>query len=239
MTIIGLNYCTPAATTKLEPSAQLLSIDDAYSEDSLAEATIVPYREQMADEMNVVIGHSNQRLIEGEVESLLGNFVTDAILEQSRLHYPGEVHMSIVNNGGLRAPIPQGDIKLSTIYELMPFENFLYILELDGPQTKSMFDLLAKTKRLAVANSVVLVENDQASKIFIAGAPFDINKRYRIAVSDYLANGGGGMDFFEQAQVVQKSDIKIRDLIIDHVKWLEKEGRLADAKIEGRVKIIE
>ena len=239
LAVTALYCCSPAATTKLVPSSQLLSVDSVYTEDSLAEATIIPYRQRMASEMDVVIGHSDQRLVEREVESLLGNFVTDAILTQSRLQYSGEVHMSIVNNGGLRAPIPQGDVKISTIYELMPFENFLYIVELDGPQTRSMFDILAKTKRLAVANSVVLVENDQVAKIFIGGAPFDNSKRYVIAVSDYLANGGGGMDFLKQAQIIEKVDVKIRDLIIDHIKWLEQEGRSLDAKIEGRVKIIE
>jgi 2',3'-cyclic-nucleotide 2'-phosphodiesterase (5'-nucleotidase family) len=221
------------------PSYQLLSVDSTYTEDSLAAATIAPYREQMANEMDVVIGYADQRLVEREVESILGNFVTDAILTQSKRHYSGKIDMSIINNGGLRAPIPEGDIKISTIYELMPFENFLYIVELNGSQTKAMFDLLATSKRLAIANSVVLVENDQVEKIFIGGAPFNNKETYVLAVSDYLANGGGGMEFLKEARIVKKTEVKVRDLIIDHITWLEENGQSVDAKIEGRVKLMQ
>jgi 2',3'-cyclic-nucleotide 2'-phosphodiesterase (5'-nucleotidase family) len=230
--------CAPATTTSLIPAYQLLPIDNSYTHDSLSEATIAPYREQMTKEMDVVIGHADKWLVEGELESLLGNFVTDALLVQSRQYYSGKVHMSLITNGGMRAPIPQGEVKISNIYELMPFENFLYILELDGSQTKSLFSLMASDKRLAVANTVVLVEEDEPVRIFIDGEPFDEKKHYILAVSDYLANGGGGMEFLKQARVLQKFEVKIRDMIIDHIRQLESQGKPVDAMIEGRVKLM-
>ena len=238
MTVSILGYCAPATTTSLVPSYQLIPINDAYPDDSLSEATIAPYREQMAREMDVVIGHADKWLVEAELESLLGNFVTDAILAQSKKYYQGKIHMSIINNGGLRAPIPQGEVKVSNIYELMPFENLLYILELNGTQARSLFNMLARDKRLAVANSVVLIKGDEPVRIFIDGEPFNENGHYVLAVSDYLANGGGGMDFLKQAKVLEKFEVKIRDMIIDHIKDLESQGKPVDAMIEGRVKLM-
>ncbi len=216
----------------------MLLVDSSYETDSLAEATIAPFRTLMEQEMDVVIGHAKKRLVKGNIESLLGNFVTDAILFQSRLNYSGKIHISVITNGGMRAPIPQGPIRVSTIYELMPFENLLYILELNASQTRSLFNLLATNKGIAIANSVVLVGGDKPTRIFIDGEPFNENQTYVLAISDYLAQGGGGMEFLKEATVLATVNVKIRDLIIEHVKWLEDMGSVVNAEIEGRVKYI-
>lgn len=235
---VALVNCAPSSRTVLEPRPQLLPVDDSYVEDSLAEATIAPFRTLMEQEMEVVIGHANKRLVKGDVESLLGNFVADAILFQSRLVYSGKVHMSVITNSGLRAPIPKGPVKLSTIYELMPFENLLYILELNDAQTSSLFNLLASNKRVSIANSVVLVKDDKPMRVFIDGGPYSEDDTYVLAVSDYYAQGGGGMEFLKEARVLATVDVKIRDMIIEHIIWLEGQGSAADAVIEGRVKLI-
>ena len=238
LTALAVVCCSPSSSTILVPSAELIPVTSSNQVDSLSEATIDPYRQEMIKAMDVVIGHAEKRLVENEVESLLGNFVADAILAQSKLHYSGTIHMSLINNGGLRAPIPKGQVKISNIYELMPFENHLMILELNGAQTKALFEFLAKDKRIAVANTVVMVENNKPSRIFIDGVPFNEQQNYLIAVSDYLANGGGSMEFLMQAKRVEKVEVKIRDMIIDHIKWLESQGRPVDATIEGRVKLM-
>ncbi len=230
--------CTTSQRARLVPSYQLMPIDISYLPDSLAEATIQPYREQLLMSMDQVIGISKKRLTEAPVESPLGNFVADAILVQAGDYYSQKIDLSVINNGGLRAPIPQGPVKLSHIYELMPFENTLYILELNGAQTRALFDLLARDQRMAIANSVAIVQNRRATKIFIDGAPFVDQKTYTLAVSDYLAQGGGGMDFLSEAKVLATKDVKIRDLIIEYIKRLEADGIEIDAEIEGRVKLI-
>ena len=233
-----LVQCSPAKGPLLLPTYQVLPVDNSYTIDSLAEATISPYRQQLIREMDVIIGQSNKRLTEKEVESLLGNFVSDAIFIQSSQYHAGKIHMSVINNGGLRAPIPEGPVKLSNIYELMPFENFLYILELNGSQTEALFNLLASNKRLAIANSVVIVDNDRPTKIFIDGAPYKEDQTYVLAVSDYLAQGGAGMEFLKQAKVLEVTEVKIRDLIIEHIKGLDSKSIPIDAEIEGRVRLL-
>ena len=239
-TVIGL-LLVQCATTKTQVQLseyQLLPVNASYRQDSLAEATIQPFRQMLQDEMDIVIGHASKRLVEAEVESLLGNFVTDAILYQSAKYYPEKVHFSIITNGGLRAPIPEGPVSIGNIYELMPFENLIYILELDGAQTRLLFDKLARGKNVAVSNSVVLIDANRPVKIYIDGTPYAQNKRYVLAVSDYLAQGGGGMEFLKEAKVLATIDVKIRDMIIDYIKDLDAKGVAINAEIEGRVKLI-
>ena len=233
-----MGACKSASSQITISKYQLMTVDESYAQDSIVEATIAPYRDQLAESMNQIIGNASMRLTEKEVESLLGNFVADAILEQSRLHYQGDIHLSVINNGGLRAPIPEGPITVSSIYELMPFENILYIVELDGSLTQQLFNKLARDKRLAVSNSVVVIRDDKPIKIFIDGGPFKPEQKYVLAVSDYLADGGGGMEFLKQAKVLEKINIKIRDLIIDHIKLMESKGVSIEAEIEGRVMLV-
>lgn len=230
--------CKTTGSKILVSDYQLLTVDSTLQDDNSVEKIIAPYREELSASMNKIIGHSRKRLTEKEVESLLGNFVSDAILDQSRLHYNGTIHLSVVNNSGLRAPIPEGPVTLSDIYELMPFENMLYIVELDGSLTLKLFEKLAKDKRLAVSNSVVIIQQDKPTRIFINGAPFKEDQRYVVAISDYLANGGGGMEFLKQAKILQKINVKIRDLIVDEIRLKESKGSPVDAEIEGRVQLI-
>ena len=231
-----LGACKSASSQIALSNYQLMTVDQSYVQDSIVEATIAPYRMQLSESMDQIIGNASMRLTEREVESLLGNFVADAILEQSRLRYQGDIDLSVINNGGLRAPIPEGPVTVASIYELMPFENILYIVQMDGSQTQQLFNKLARDKRLAVSNSVVVIREDKPIKIFIDGGPFKSDQTYVLAVSDYLANGGGGMEFLKQAKVLEKIDIKIRDLIIDQIKLMESNGVSIKAEIEGRVK---
>ncbi len=240
MLLLGL---TAAACTSTAPSVQssqveLIPVDASIASDSLAEATIAPFKAIMNQQMQTVIGQAQKRLEKTNVESHLGNFVVDAILSQARMVHSDHIDMAVIGNGGLRAPIPQGVVKVSTVYELMPFENTLYILELNGSQTMALFSYLADNQRTSVANSVVLLKDDQVHKLFINGAPFDPEGRYILAVSDYLAEGGGRMEFLKEAKVLERYPVKIRDLIIDQVKWLNNQGQMVDAHIEGRVKVI-
>ena len=233
-----LAACSSTAPNIQTAQTQLIPVDQSYEGDSLVEATIAPFKAIMNQQMQTVIGKTNKRLVKDTVESHLGNFVVDAILAQARLQHSGQIDMAVITNGGLRAPIPQGQVTVATVYELMPFENTLYILELTGDQTKAMFDYLANNKRTSVANSVALIKDDQIHKLFINGEPFNEDQRYILAVSDYLAEGGGRMDFLKEAKVLQRYDVKIRDMIINHIKWLDNQGQLVDATIEGRVKIL-
>src|SRR5262245_14965863 len=95
--------------------------------DSSVYQFIKPYRDKMEGEMNTVIGVSEQAMERGMPEGRLGNFVADAcMIEARKVFYPSDGRQpdfTILNNGGLRRPLPSGNITVGNIYELMPFEN--------------------------------------------------------------------------------------------------------------------
>jgi 5'-nucleotidase len=114
--------------------------------------------------------------------------------------YEYDIDLSFFNTGGLRSPIPQGDINKRDLYKLMPFENELVVLELNKTE---MLDLKAyfnftKGQPIAFADDFSL--NDSL---------------FLVLTTDYLANGGDKMKFFKD-KVQHKVGIKMRDALINY-----------------------
>ena len=162
--------------------------------------TILPYKTELDAQMNAVLCHSTQEMKKTKPESLLGNWTSDVCLEIAQDMYEDDIDLSFFNTGGLRSPIPQGDITKRDLYKLMPFENELVVLELNKTE---MLDLKAyfnftKGQPIAFADDFSL--NDSL---------------FLVLTTDYLANGGDKMKFFKD-KTQHKVGIKMRDALINY-----------------------
>jgi hypothetical protein len=63
---------------------------------------------------------------------------------------------------------------------------------------------------------------------------FEENEKVKVLTSDYLANGGDKMSFFQNKEQY-KLGLKLRDAIIDHC---EKNDTIT-ANLDGRIKVID
>lgn len=237
--LFGIISCATKPTYQVDTEvSSSIPVGVDIAEDDELLKVIEPYREQLEVTMNEVIGISEKELLKGKVESPLGNFVADAILKRSRLVSEHEIDIAAITIGGLRSPLPQGEIFLKHMYELMPFENSVYILELSGQQTRKLFEFLLENKNIAIANSMVILKDGSLEQIFIAGKPLEANGTYLLAISDYLAGGGDHMSFLEEGKILEKLPMKVRDLLIEEVKDQNAAGLKINANIEGRVRIL-
>ncbi|WP_181305754.1 5'-nucleotidase C-terminal domain-containing protein [Rufibacter sp. XAAS-G3-1] len=225
----------PAAS--LSPTTDI-PITTQLSADPTAETTIMPYRTRVDQTMNEVIGQAPEAIDRGIIESPLGNFVADLSRSQTMAVYGKPIDMGAMTNGGLRNPIDKGPITVGDVFEMMPFENEMLVLTLSGATVKEMFDFAARTKILFVANASYTLRNSQAESISIGGKPFDINKTYTLAISDYLANGGDSMGFLKNALKVEKIGLLARDAIMKEIKQRTAQGQPVVAQKDGRVKVL-
>ena len=218
-----------------EQESGAVVVDSLVMPDEEIAAIIAPYRESLTHEMNEIVGYAAKELTKGEVESTLGNFVADLTEEKAEAYAGFDIDMGAVTIGGLRVPIPEGPVRLRDMYELMPFENMVWVLELNGEQALQLFRYAAGQKTLALSGSEIVVENGEPVFIEVNGQPFDPERKYTLAISDYLANGGDQMSFLKDAKRLLKLDVKYRDIIIEKVADLEAAGEKVDAEIEGRI----
>lgn len=208
---------------------------------SLADSTmnthITPYKSEMDEEMNVILAVSQHPMEKGTPTGTLGNFVADVILKKS-IEYCGDsctIDFCVLNNGGLRNSLPKGNITRGNVFELMPFENTVVIITINGSEVKELIDFIATKGGVPVSGLRMKIKNRMASEVMINGKPVDLNQRYTVSTSDYLANGGDNMTFFSKAVHMTSTGKKVRDAIMEHLSEENQKGNTIVVKEDGRI----
>jgi 2',3'-cyclic-nucleotide 2'-phosphodiesterase (5'-nucleotidase family) len=220
-----------------QKNVQYLTIADAQAEDTSMVRMIKPYKEQIEQRMSKVIGVAKKELKaeRNDIESTLGNFVADLIQQQAQKIAQQPIDFAIVNNGSLRVPISAGNITLGNIYELMPFENELVLIQLKG---KDVFELLAyegQFRKTSFSNMQLrYTPEGQLVEALLGGKKIEPEQTYCLATYDYLGNGGDGMNCLRpfNKEVI---GVTLRSAIIQQIEELHAAGKEIDAAIERRV----
>src|SRR5690606_18308907 len=114
---------------------------------------------------------------------------TDAVLAEEKKQYP-DAEFSFGTKGGLRIELQRGDITIGNLFELMPFENELVLLELSGRNVQQLADFIAATGGQPVSGLRMKISDGKATDIVVAGKPLKLSRTYKLITYDYLANGG-------------------------------------------------
>ena len=179
-----------------------------------------PYRESLNQEMNAPVGTANCTMSKSRPESALGNFAADLLQEYAERYFkdslPNIKIITLLNNGGLRAPINEGQILLRNVYELMPFDNVIVFVKVRSEKYAEMMAYLEDRGGEPIAG-------------FRKDDP-EIESDFWIATSDYLAAGGDKMTFFKDPLMVIDTGRFLRDEIKAHI---ENSGEVC-TKTDGR-----
>ena len=118
----------------------------------------------------------------------------------------------------------------------MPFENKIVLLQLSGAQCRQLFDYVAREGGVPLAGARMSIVTEKAGVISVRDQAFDENRTYWVATSDYLAEGGDDMRFFNTP--LQKTELrqKVRDALIEYLRGLTEQGIILDVKTDGRVR---
>lgn len=237
--IVVISCKTTGKISKIETNVIAIDTNQVTKADSVSLLIISPYKQQIEAEMNQVIGYTSQTMSKGNPEGLLNNFIADLILKKANEFYKSsdseKVDFCLLNNGGLRATIGKGKIIKSNIFDLMPFENQLVVVTLDGEKTNEMFNYIAANGGEPISGFTMGIKDMTAVNVTINGKPFDRSKTYKIVTSDYLANGGDKMIFFSNAIKTELLGQKIRDVIIEYFIEENAKGNILNSKLDKRI----
>ncbi len=232
-----LGSCTSASYTDYD--SQNTTLDSTYNSNELEEL-IEPYRVEVNQQMNSIIGFTDSALTAFKPESPLGNFVADIlfdyVMKKQTRPFPdlkAENIMVMLNFGGLRAPINAGEITIGSVFELMPFDNTLEIVRLDSTGFMQLMDYLYQSHGQPVSNArFELTESKR--KALISNQEVDLKQPIYVCTSDYLAGGGDKMDFLKNAKIKWNSGILLRTIFIDYIRRI---NQIDPVQIDGRMKI--
>ena len=214
-------------------------VSDSYQADTAIQSIISPYKDSLDAQMNRVIGVFATEMKKAKPESRLGNFMCDATQDFYSAMYGGgdaTADLTLMNYGGIRLQhIPAGDFTVQTMFELMPFENEVVLVDIPGPQMKRFFERIAQMNGWPVSNNIrMVIDRQNIESLMVNGEPFSEEKTYSVLMSDYVANGGDGLTFLEDLPR-KRIGLKLRDVLIAYAEWKTEQGEEITAPITGRI----
>lgn len=215
-----------------------VALDSLVVPDEEVLKEIEPYKKSLEGEMNTFLIVSEASAEKGDIESTLGNLVSDIVLVKSK-EYMKEKNiipdLVLLNKGGLRASLPKGNIKVQNVYELMPFENEIVVLEISPEKTKQLLNYVARSHGMPMAGIKMGINDSAAIDVFIGGNKLDGSKNYFVATSDYLSQGGDKMRFFNNPVNKFATGKKMRDALIEYMAEEGKKGNKLKPTKDGRI----
>lgn len=226
----GLSHVTKAVldfddkTGKLkDASCQIVPLwIDEIGEDEEILKTTQEISSQTAKKMDVVIGKALKPLNfeSSTFDNPVGNFVTDVT------RWKANADIAFQNAGGVRNTIPEGDVKLRDIYQVMPFENTIVKVKMKGDLIYEVVKDNIRADRTSMYVSGIEVKYKLTDgkiseiKIYKDGKPLEMDKEYTVATNNYLTSGGSGGKAFLKAGSENMEDtlILVRDAMIEWIK---------------------
>lgn len=240
LTVFLFFSCSQKYFVKETTAENILINSENSSIDSLVQSLITPYRDSIEHDMSKLISYSESQLVRGKPESKLTNLVADIILNFGLDYCKNQaptIHpvLSYVNYGGIRASLPEGKITVRHIFELMPFENEVVLLELTGESIQKMADRIAGRGGEGIAGMKMGIRGQKAVDILVAGKPLDLNATYWLVTNDYVASGGDQMTMFINPLKSVYTRNKIRDVMISALEKQYQLERKIIATEDGRI----
>ncbi|MGL4992987.1 MAG: 5'-nucleotidase C-terminal domain-containing protein [Bacteroidales bacterium] len=202
MLVLGASSCGIARDVPHfnAQESEILAVSNDIAQDSSMLALIMPYKEAMDSEMNVVIGSSASTMMTTTPQSDLPQFVIKVMKIEAEFMTSNKIDAAMINLGGLRSPLYKGNVTVGDIFSIFPFENELTIVELKGSEVKDIIKEMNENKRLAIGEIV----NIQDSTV------------YRIATIDYLADGNDRSGALSKAVSRKDTGVLLRDIILSY-----------------------
>ncbi|MFZ9939889.1 MAG: 5'-nucleotidase [Bacteroidia bacterium] len=178
---------------------------------------------------------SPRALVKSMPESELTNLLADILLFESRQIWDS-VDIALLNPGGIRAGFPADTLRVMHIMEVLPFPNRLDKITLSGGALQELLDHWAAKGGAAVSGLSMTIQQGKAMEIQVGNVPLNTNKMYRIALPDYLVDGGDGCSFLVGCSL-QRGQFRITDLVIRHLELMGSSGSPLKTHLDGRIRV--
>jgi 2',3'-cyclic-nucleotide 2'-phosphodiesterase (5'-nucleotidase family) len=146
-----------------------------------------------------------------------------------------QVDLAFMNTGGIRLnQMLPGPINKGQIYELMPFDNLMVLVEMDGVQLQGFLDHVAARGGWPVSGGSYTIANKKAINVLINGKTIIPTQNYTIATSDYVANGGDDSNVMKTLKQ-QNIGYLQRDALLEYTAQFGKQNKRIEKPTGERV----
>ena len=189
-----------------EQGSQTISvhpISTAVKPDERLERRVRAINEEIASRLGVRLG--TLPLDHIRTRHQIGEMVAGIFRE----HYGTD--MALVQSGGIRADLTDGDITLRDIYSILPYENRIIPVRLPGRSIRRLIEKAVSGGADAALAGVEVTSSDEELIIYVNGVRLDDSRDYTIALSEYVTSGGGGFDIISESSYMMPLDKADKD----------------------------
>ena len=197
--------------------------EDEFIPDEVIGDTILVMQKIAEVGMDEIIGEAGMNITKFGMgtQNLIGNLVCEAMLDYT------DADFAFMNLGGIRDELLSGPISYRNVFNVMPFDNQIALIEVDGRFLKEIIETRVSGSRhgLRTAGIKVVInrkrENfNRISKLYIGGEPWQADKIYKIATSDFLLQGNAGLALLTKVPESQitRYEQGLRDVIVEYIR---------------------
>jgi 5'-nucleotidase/UDP-sugar diphosphatase len=178
------------------PDGQRRPAGEAIPEDPALRALLQRYRDAGQAGLLVPVGRSDGAF-EGDRAAVRQRPTALGVLIARAMMWRTGADLALMNGGGIRDSLPAGTITYRDLLTVQPFANTVVLVTLSGAE---LLDYLNAAARMApgsggFAHSAGLVwriDGGVVADARVGGLPIDPQRRYRLAVNNFVAVGGDG-----------------------------------------------
>mgnify|MGYP002711981520 FL=1 len=160
-------------------------------------------------------------------ESTANNMLAESALIALEKFLGEDIDLGVMNAGGVRDDILKGDVSYKQAFSVQPFGNSIDVATLTGAAIKEALENQWQTEEQAtksgrprldmgLSDNVSYTYNPDAPRgekitaITLNGKPLEMDKKYRVAASSFLFDGGDS--FIDKTKVTDRNTVGYNDL---------------------------
>ena len=186
-------------------------------------------------DLKTVVGYATHDMEASAPESELSNWWVDGTMADVARLTGKKVDVGILNFGGIRTSLPQGEILLEDFVSMFPFRNDLVYVGLKGSDLQEVFNSIAASRPFVVGGVKMVVRQHRIDTLLVGGQPLDPDKVYGVATVDFLLDGGDGLTVGKNAREYLDTDVRVIDAVLEDVYKLQAAGKPLAYFTDGRL----
>ncbi|MCL2318656.1 MAG: 5'-nucleotidase C-terminal domain-containing protein, partial [Treponema sp.] len=211
-------------------------------------AKIKPYVEKAGASLKEVVGEAADTFVFGNrlvryQETALGNMICDANVWYLKNVYNQQIDFAFHNGGNMRAELPKGKLTREQILTVLPYENYLYIVSLNGSEIRELFDYIASIPQGNGAfpqfskevRYTLDVPNKKITNLTIGGAPVDPGRTYRFCINDFILGGGDGYTVLTKSRDRLNTSLLLSYVVIEYIR---SRNGIISPSTDGRMTVV-
>jgi len=220
-------------------NVRTLPVSSNTAKDSAMLAFIAPYKDSLKTFTAGIVGKTDTGYFPERPSSNLSNLCADLVFGfadsclKSQTAFPLDI--AVLNMGGLRTALPNGEITMGNMYEVIPFENSVVLLKLSGGAMDSLFRHIIRRGGEPISGLKLEVDEKLQYTAWLGQRRFDSRRDYWVATSDYLAFGGDGFTMFKSPMQIVYLKKTVRDVLIDGVQSETRRYGVVQKRTERRI----